>query len=150
MVEALAVLTCTVVGLMVGVEVAVALFVNPLLLRLPAGPSLQARADGGRVLGRLMPFWYIGSTALAAVLAAVGWGTASGVPALAAAVLLAGSVVLSVVFLVPINDRSTSWTAEDHPVDWREQHHRWDRLHHVRVAVIVTAFVLVAVAGVGV
>jgi hypothetical protein len=66
----LAIITATVVGLMVGVEFAVAVFVNPLLLRLPAGPSLQARADGGRMLGRVMPFWYLGSLLLTAWLAA--------------------------------------------------------------------------------
>jgi hypothetical protein len=38
-----------------------------------------------------------------------------------------------------------TWTAEAHPADWREQQQRWDRLHHLRVAIIVTAFVLVAV-----
>lgn len=48
MLHALAIVTATVVGTMVGVEFAVAVFVNPILLRLPAGPSLEARADGAR------------------------------------------------------------------------------------------------------
>ena len=61
MLNALAVITATVVGTMVGVEFAVAVFVNPILLRLPAGSSIEARADGGRVLGRVMPFWYFAS-----------------------------------------------------------------------------------------
>ena len=61
MLTTLAVITATVVGVMVGVEFAVAVFVNPILLRLPAGSSLEARADGARVLGRVMPFWYFGS-----------------------------------------------------------------------------------------
>lgn len=30
--------------------------------------------------------------------------------------------------------------------DWREQHRRWDRLHYLRVAIIVASFVLVLVA----
>ena len=46
MLTALAVVTATIVGTMVGVEFAVAVFVNPILLRLPAGASLEARADG--------------------------------------------------------------------------------------------------------
>lgn len=141
-----AVLTTTVVGLLVGVELAVAAVVNPVLLRLPAGPSLEARADGGRVLGRVMPFWYIGSMVLTGGLAALTWGGPAAPWALAATVLLALSVLASVLLLVPINDRSKTWTAQDHPSDWREQHRRWDRLHHVRVGVIVAAFVLVATA----
>ncbi|GAB1818725.1 anthrone oxygenase family protein [Herbidospora sp. RD11066] len=146
MTSGLAVIATTVVGLMVGVECAVAFVINPIVLRLPAGASLAARADGGRMLGRAMPFWYIGSLILTAALAAVTWGTATATTALVAAVLLALSVVMSIVLLVPINNRSKTWTADDHPADWREQHQRWDRLHYVRVAIIVAAFVLVAVA----
>ena len=148
MLTALAVVTTTVVGLMVGVEFAVAVFVNPIFMRLPAGPSLEARADGGRVLGRVMPFWYVGSLALTAGLAAATWGRpgAGAGAAVAAAALLAVSVVMSVALLVPINNRSVTWTADDHPDDYREQQQRWDRLHYARVAIIVAGFVLTVAA----
>ena len=146
MITTLAVITATVVGVMVGVEFAVAVFVNPMLLRLPAGSSLEARADGGRVLGRVMPFWYIGSLFLTAALAAATWGAPAAGAAIAAAALLAVSVVMSVALLVPIASRSATWTADDHPGDWREQQQRWDRLHYARVAIIVAAFVLTLVA----
>jgi len=143
----LAVVTTSVVGLMVGVEFAVAFVLNPILRRLPAGASLAGRADGGRMLGRAMPFWYVASLVLTAALAALTWGNPASTAALVAAGLLAVSVVVSVALLVPINDRSKTWTAQDHPADWREQQQRWDRLHNGRVALIVLAFVLVAVAG---
>jgi hypothetical protein len=143
---ALAVITATVVGTMVGVEFAVAVFVNPILLRLPDGPSLEARADGARVLGRVMPFWYVGSLVLTAGLAAATWGRPAAGAAIAATALLAVSVVMSIALLVPINNRSATWTASDHPGDWREQQQRWDRLHYARVAIIVVAFVLTLVA----
>ena len=146
MLPALAIVTATVVGTMVGVEFAVAVFVNPILLRLPAGPSLEARADGARVLGRVMPFWYVGSLFLTAGLAAVTWGGPAAGAAITAAALLAVSVVMSVALLVPINSRSATWTADDHPGDWREQQQRWDRLHYARVAIIVAAFVLTLAA----
>jgi uncharacterized membrane protein len=146
MLSALAVITATVVGTMVGVEFAVAVFVNPILRRLPAGPSLEARADGGRVLGRVMPFWYVGSLILTAGVAAATWDRAAASAAIAATALLAVSVVMSIALLVPINNRSATWTADDHPGDWREQQRRWDRLHYARVAIIVGAFVLTLVA----
>ena len=146
MLTTLAVITGTVVGVMVGVEFAVAVFVNPILLRLPAGPSLEARADGGRVLGRVMPFWYLGSLLLTAWLAAAKWGGPAGDAAVAAAGLLIVSVIMSVTLLVPINNRIITWTADNHPADWREQHQRWDRWHYARVAIIVAAFVLTLVA----
>lgn len=149
MLHILAVVTGTVLGLMVGVEFAVAVFVNLIFRRLPIGASIEARAAGGRLLGRVMPFWYFCSLALIAALAAADWNrSAARNAAIAAAVLLAVSVVLSVAVLVPINNRSVTWTEADHPADWREQQQRWDGLHYLRVALIVTAFVLTLVAAV--
>ena len=147
MVTTLAVITATVAGVMVGVEFAVAVFVNPILRRLPVGASIEAHADGGRILGRVMPFWYIGSVILTAWLAAVTWGGAAGNAAVAGAALFVVSVIMSVTLLVPINNRSSRWTADNHPADWREQHQRWDRLHYARVAIIVAGFVLTLIAG---
>ena len=146
MFTALAVVTATVVGTMVGVEFAVAVFVNPIFLRLPAGASMQARADGGRVLGRVMPFWYIASLILTVGLAVAVEGATATSAAAVAAGLLAVSVIMSITLLVPINNRSVTWTADSHPADWREQQQRWDRLHYARVAIIVAAFVLTLAA----
>jgi uncharacterized membrane protein len=146
MLTTLAVITATVVGVMVGVEFAVAVFVNPILRRLPAGPSLEARADVARVLGRVMPFWYFGSLLLTAWLAAAKWGGLAGTAAVAAAALLVVSVVMSITLLVPINNRAATWTADHHPADYREQQQRWDLLHYARVAIIVAGFVLTLVA----
>lgn len=148
MLSTFSVITATVFGTMVGVEFAVAVFVNPILLRLPAGAGLEARADGARVLGKVMPVWYIGSLVLIVALAAATWGGAAGWAAVAAAVLLGLSVVMSLAWLVPINSRAAAWTADNHPADWREQQQRWDRLHYARVAMIVAAFVLTLVSAV--
>jgi hypothetical protein len=41
---------------------------------------------------------------------------------------------------------AATWTADDHPGDWREQQQRWDRLHYAGVAIIVAASVLTLVA----
>lgn len=140
----LVIVAVVVVGLMVGVEVSVAFVINPIVDRLPGNAGLLARRDGGRMLGRLMPFWYVGSLLLTVATAflrpdasAAAW-TAVG--------LLALSVVMSVALLVPINNRVQSWTPETAPADWREQIGRWDRLHFVRVAIIVAAFTLLTVA----
>lgn len=142
--EWLSIVAVVVVGLMVGVELSVAFVMNPIFGRLPQEAGIAARSDGARMLGRVMPFWYIGSTLLVV-------GTALAVPAAAgpawvAVALLLVSVVMSVTLLVPINNRSKVWTPETVPADWRAQKSRWDRLHLVRLALIVAAFVLVAVA----
>jgi len=146
MLTTIAVVAGTVTGVMVGVEFAVAVFVGPMLRRLPIGPSIEASADGGRVLGRVMPFWYFASLLLVAWLAVLTWGGSAGWAAVAAAALLVVTVVMSITLLVPINNRSVTWTADNHPADWREQHQRWDRLHYARVAILIAALVLTLVA----
>ncbi|GAA2807916.1 DUF1772 domain-containing protein [Kitasatospora sp. CM 4170] len=144
--NALSVVTVVVVGLMVGVEFAVAVFVNPILDRLPDNGGLAARSDGARTLGRVMPFWYIGSVLLGATWAVTAWGDAGTGLVVAAAGLLVLSVLMSIALLVPINSRAAQWTRDTAPADWRQQLGRWDRLHYLRVAVIVTAFALLVVA----
>ncbi|PRY36791.1 anthrone oxygenase family protein [Umezawaea tangerina] len=146
MVTALEVVTTVVVGVMVGVEFAVAFVVNRILDALPEDSGQLGRAHGGRMLGAVMPFWYIGSLVLCAVWAVAGWGRPGVGLVVVAAGLLVVSVVMSVLLLVPINNRSKTWTPENRPADWKEQGDRWDRFHHVRVAVIVAAFALLATA----
>ncbi|EMD29534.1 DUF1772 domain-containing protein [Amycolatopsis azurea] len=63
-----------------------------------------------------------------------------------AAALLIVSVIMSILLLVPINNRGKTWTPENRPEDWKEQMNRWNRFHYVRVAVIIAAFALLAAA----
>jgi len=144
--NALAVVTVVLVGMMVGVEFAVAVFVNPILDRLPDDSCIAARGDGARVLGRVMPVWYIGSMVLGAVWAAVARGGTGASLATAATALLAASVVMSLLLLVPINNRAKTWDTQGRPADWRRQAGRWNRYHYARVGVLVLAFALYAVA----
>jgi hypothetical protein len=140
----LPIVAVVVVGVMVGVEVSVAFVINPIVDRLPGNAGLLARSDGARMLGRLMPIWYVASVLLVAA-TAVADDEGAGA-AWTAAGLLVVSIVMSVALLVPINNRSQQWTPATAPADWREQIGRWDRLHVGRVAVIVAAFVLLSAA----
>ncbi|MFD6176486.1 MULTISPECIES: anthrone oxygenase family protein [unclassified Isoptericola] len=142
--EWLPIVAVVVTGLMVGVELSVAFVINPIADALPEDARVLARAHGGRMLGRAMPPWYIGSTLLIAGTALVTTGAAA--LAWTALALMLVSVVLSITLLVPINQRGKTWTPETAPADHREQSTRWDRLHLVRLALIVGAFVLVTVA----
>jgi len=146
MLSALEVLTIVVVGLMVGVEFSVAFVINPILNGLPDDSAQLGRAHGGRMLGALMPFWYVGSLVLSAVWAIAGWRHPGTVLVVIAAALLIVSVIMSLLLLVPINNRGETWTVENRPEDWKEQMNRWDRYHHVRVAIIIAAFALLAAA----
>ncbi|MFC9095342.1 anthrone oxygenase family protein [Streptomyces sp. NPDC057072] len=146
MLNALEIFTTVIVGLMVGVEFSVAFVINPILNGLPGGNGLRGRTHGARMLGALMPFWYIGSLVLSAVWAIAGrHHHGAGLVVIAAALLIL-SVIMSLLLLVPINNRTKTWTTENLPVDWKEQMNRWDRFHYVRVAVIIAAFTLLVTA----
>ncbi|KND32799.1 DUF1772 domain-containing protein [Streptomyces acidiscabies] len=140
MLDALEIVTTVVVGVMVGVEFAVAFVMNRILDALPEDSAQLGHAHGGRMLGAVMPFWYVGSLVLVAVWAGVGWGDAGAGLVVASGALLLLSVVMSVLLLVPINNRNRTWTPENRPADWKQQLDRWGRWHYVRVGVIVAAF----------
>ncbi|MFF9851458.1 anthrone oxygenase family protein [Streptomyces litmocidini] len=146
MLNALEVFTTVVVGLMVGVEFSVAFVINRILDALPEDSGQLGRAHGGRMLGALMPVWYIGSLVLSAVWAIAGWHSPGAGLVVIAAALLILSVIMSILLLVPINDRGKTWTPENRPADWKQQMNRWDRFHYVRVAVIIAAFALLVTA----
>ncbi|MEU4673571.1 DUF1772 domain-containing protein [Amycolatopsis sp. NPDC023774] len=146
MVSTLEVLTVVVVGLMVRGEFSVAFVINPILNGLPDDSTQLGRAHGGRMLGVLMPFWYIGSLVLSAVWAIAAWQhPGTGLVVIGAALLIV-SVIMSLLLLVPINNRGKTWTPENRPEDWKEQMNRWDRFHYVRVAVLIAAFALLVAA----
>lgn len=146
MLELLNVAVVVVVGVLVGVEFAVAVFLNPVVDRLPDGGGIAARSDAARVLGRVMPFWYAGSIVLSVVWIANEWGSPRMLALVVAATFLVASVLMSVLLLVPINTRVAAWSPAEAPADWKNQVRRWDRLHYVRVGLIGIAFVLLAVA----
>ncbi|MEW2167204.1 DUF1772 domain-containing protein [Streptomyces sp. NPDC007084] len=146
MLNALEVFTTVAVGVMVGVEFSVAFVINPILNGLPGDNGLRGRVHGARMLGAVMPFWYIGSLVLAAVWSVAGWDEGGAGLVVAGAGLLIVSVVMSILLLVPINNRVKTWTADGLPEDWKQQMGRWDRFHYVRVAVLIAAFTLLVAA----
>ncbi|MET7455886.1 DUF1772 domain-containing protein [Streptomyces sp. NPDC005574] len=146
MLNALEILTTVTVGLMVGVEFSVAFVMNPILNALPEDSSQRGHTHAGRMLGAVMPVWYIGSLVLVGIWAVAGrHHDAAGLVAVAGALLIL-SIVMSLLLLVPINNRNKTWTPENRPENWKQQLNRWERLHYVRVAVIVAAFALVVTA----
>jgi hypothetical protein len=127
-------------GPLVGVEFGVAAFTNPLVAKLPDAAFRQVSSGGGRLLGAVMPFWYIG--ALVVLLAeAVMFRNAL---VIGAATLMAAAVLLSVTTLVPINNRIARWQT-DADVS-RDLARRWDRLHWLRVALLAALWLLLAVS----
>ncbi|HET6636948.1 MAG TPA: DUF1772 domain-containing protein [Streptomyces sp.] len=146
MLDALEVVTTVVVGVMVGVEFSVAFVINPILNALPEDSGQLGHAHGGRMLGAVMPVWYITSLVLVVVWSLARWDQHGTGLVVTAGALLLLSVLMSVLLLVPINNRGKTWTPDNRPADWKQQLNRWDRFHYVRVAVIIAAFTLLVAA----
>ena len=146
MLNALEVVTTVAVGVMVGVEFSVVFVMNRILDALPEDSTQLGHAHGGRMLGAVMPVWYISSLVLAGIWAAAGWQNHGSGLVVTAGALLMLSVVMSTLLLVPINNRNKTWTPDNRPADWKQQLARWERYHYVRLAVILAAFALLVTA----
>ncbi|GFG72245.1 anthrone oxygenase family protein [Mycolicibacter senuensis] len=135
----LGIVAVAVVGVLVGSEFAVAAFFHPIVGRLPDEAFQAARSASARLLGRVMPFWYLGSLALLVIAAALGAGTQRWLIG-AGVALMTVVALMSVTMLVPINNRIAAGEVP------RPLAERWDRLHRVRVVLLGAVLVLLVVA----
>jgi uncharacterized membrane protein len=126
-------------GLMIGNELAVSLFVNPAIWRLDEQAQAKAASLLARSLGKAMPFWY----ALCLVLLIAEAYIRRGGPAfgllLAAIAIWVAVIAYTVLALVPINNRITLLTPASLPAQWKHDHKKWDTLHRWRIALLVVA-----------
>jgi hypothetical protein len=134
----IAIVALVLTGPLVGVELGVAAFTNPLAAKLPDDAYRVVRSSGSRLLGALMPFWYIGTL----VVLIAGAVLSRDVLAIVAVALMGVAVLLTVTVLVPINNRIGAWRSTD-DVN-RGLASRWDRLHWVRVGILVAMFVVIS------
>jgi uncharacterized membrane protein len=137
------ILSIVVACLMTGAELTVAVFLHPTLSRLPDAVHTSAVRAFARVFGRAMPFWYALTFLLSLVEVWLHWPIASGSSKLllTASILWLLTIVFTLIFPVPINNRIAGWKLEALPANWREERRRWDRLHAIRVVVLLIALV---------
>jgi uncharacterized membrane protein len=140
------VVTTVCIGLMIGTELAVSTFINPVLWKLDDRAQMSAIRMFDTKLGFVMPFWYgLGLLLLLAETFAMRrapnvmlLSIASGVWALV--------IVLSVLFLVPINNQLARVEPGQATESARRDHRKWDRLHRLRVLALTASMVLFLVA----
>ena len=142
MVEYLSVAAIIAAGLTVGSELAIAAFVHPTLDRLPDHVHLPVASALARVLGRVMPFFYILVLLLTLAEVLFQWRQAGALPIWLAtsAILWILAILFSITALVPINNRIASWEKVTPPADWKTFRNRWDLLHRWRVVLLTIAF----------
>jgi hypothetical protein len=136
--------TATVVATLAGNELAVAAFVHPQLRKLNAGAHAQTAQPLANVLGKAMPFWY--GAALVLIIGAIfehhPITSGAGLLITFAAVLWAVIIAFTIALLVPINNRIAGMNPEQPYPTWLEDRCRWDKLHRVRVELVMIAMLL--------
>ena len=149
MTEVLNVVAVVVAGLLVGNELAIAAFVHPTLNRLPDAVHLSVASALARLLGRVMPFWYVLVLLLTSAAAGVRWHQSGRLPVwiTTSVILWVLTIAYSLAVEVPINNRVASWAPITPPDDWKTDRNKWD-LHHGWRVVLLTVALACLVMGV--
>jgi uncharacterized membrane protein len=144
--------TATVAATMAGNEIAVAAFVHPQLRKLNDNAHAQIAQPLARVLGKAMPLWY--GLALALILVAVFEHrpifSGPGLLIACAGLLWILTIVFTVTMLVPINNRIATMNPQQPHPTWLQDRCRWDKLHRVRVEILIVAVLLLLIGLFGV
>lgn len=148
MVPLLNIFTIVSLALLIGTEFAVSAFVNPVLWKLDEFAQATAIRMFARKLGTVMPFWYVGCQVLLACVWVVGRGGMHANLLLIAIAIWAVVIVLTLLFLVPINNRMAKLDPQSFLAESRRAHHTWDAMHRARVAALTAAFVCLVAANV--
>ncbi len=139
------ILALLLLGTLAGNELAVGAFVHPALSRLPDAQHAAAAQGLARIYGKVGPFWY---AATLLVLIFVAWRTSANGAAklalIASAALVAISIVFTIVGPVPINNRVAAWNLDDLPPNWKADRVRWDKLHAIRVVILLVSLIALA------
>jgi uncharacterized membrane protein len=135
------VVTTVCIGLLVGTEFAVSVFINPVLERLDTGTRMKAISYFARRLGTAMPFWYAAAFLLLAAETLLHRHGAGEPLLIAASALWSAIIVLTLIFLVPINNRMMGLDANSSDQESLREHRTWELLHRGRIAALVISMV---------
>ena len=143
--QLLDIVTIVCIGLMIGTEFAVSAFVNPILEALESSAKAQATRLFARTLGTVMPFWYGLCLLLLIAQTVVRRGEPGFTLLVTAGLIWAGVILLSVLLLVPINNRIAKAEVGVFSEQLQQEHRRWDLLHRWRVFALTVAMICLCV-----
>lgn len=122
---------------LVGIEFSVSAFVNPAAWRLDPEAQLKMLSRFAFVLGRVMPVCYLACALMLGLQTWLHWHEPQLGLLLTADAIWVFTSVVSIFFLVPLNNRVAEGVA-----DWQRIHRIWDQRHRVRIAALAIAAVL--------
>lgn len=128
--------------LLTGSELAIGVFVHPVLSKLQDAAHAEAAKPLARLLGRscrfgTRPHCSVSSFRCSLTLSALGLG---------GRVIVRSPVPFSLICLVPINNRVAAWNLNSLPGDWKRDRRRWDHYHAIRIVMLVLASVAIVLA----
>jgi uncharacterized membrane protein len=129
------------IGLLVGTEFSVSVFINPILSRLDESAQAAATRMFAIRLGKSMPFWYAASLLLLLAETFLRRHEPGLSLLIVASTIWAVVIILTILFLVPINNRMMQLDAGAFPEQAMRAHDRWDTLHRIRVLALMTSMV---------
>jgi hypothetical protein len=132
------IITILCIGLMVGTELTVSLFINPIIWQLDEPAQAKAFSLFGRYLGKAMPIWYILSLVLLIAEAYLRRHQPALTPLLTAIIIWIAVILFTITTLVPINNRIVALSTQ-----WRTEHKKWDTLHRWRILLLIIAMICV-------
>ena len=122
---------------LVGIEFSVSAFVNPAAWRLDPEAQLKMLSRFAFVLGRVMPVCYPACALMLGLQTWLHWHEPRLGLLLTADAIWVFTSVVSIFFLVPLNNRVAEGVA-----DWQRIHRIWDQRHRVRIAALAIAAAL--------
>ena len=133
--------TTVCIGLLIGTEFTVSVFINPVLKRLDTGTRMKtiSFSPGGsaqRCRSGMRLAFYCSSLKPRSA-----WHGGSEALLITAGAFWLAVIVLTLIFLVPINNRMMRLDANSGADSSLQEHRKWDLLHRGRVAVLATSMV---------
>lgn len=129
------------IGLLVGAELTVSVFLNPVLWKLDFAAQAEPMRLFGRRFGTAMPVWYIASLLLLLSETVIHRHESLVVLLGVAVVIWSAAIALSLLILVPINNRMVRMDTDGWTESAQREHRKWDALHRVRVFALAIAMV---------
>lgn len=140
------IVTTVCIGLLIGTEFAVSVFINPVLQKLEIHARATAISLFATRLGKAMPYWYGLGLLLLIAEAAIRLHQPTRVLLVAASVIWFAIIVLTVLFLVPINNRMMKLDTSAFSDEAEQEHRKWDTLHRGRVVALTASLLCFLVA----
>jgi uncharacterized membrane protein len=142
----LEIVTTICIGVLVGVEFALVVFINPIVWKLESFSQAVAIRVLAARMGKLMPFWYLLSFGLLIAEGVRRHGTPGYGLALAAIVIWLVSLLLTLFMLAPVNIRLALVNADTFADGVKLEHLKWDQFYRVHLLVVLGALICFLVA----